>query len=116
MTLAADVPTGSPAVGQLAYSFDLDIDGDGTADYTATLALVPGGGFSPTLIDKRTGSKLSGSDFPGTANIAGATVALTVRFEALGCPSDRRGPWGVRSRRRQARRRATRSLTRPASG
>jgi hypothetical protein len=87
MTLAADVPPGSPVVGQLAYSFDLDIDGDGTADYTATLALVPGGGFGPTLLDKRTGSKLAGPDFPGTANVAGRTITLTVRFEALGCPS-----------------------------
>ena len=87
MTLADGVPTGSPAVGSLAYSFDLDTDGDGTADYTATLALVPGGGFSPTLIDKHAGSKLTGSDFPGTATVAGATIALTVRFEALGCPS-----------------------------
>jgi hypothetical protein len=86
MTLAAAVPPGSPAVGQLAYSFDLDTDGDGTADYTATLALIPGGGFSPTLVDKHTGSKLTGSDFPGTATISGSTIALTVRFEALGCP------------------------------
>jgi hypothetical protein len=86
MTLAAAVPTGSPAVGSLAYSFDLDTDGDGTADYTATLGLLPGGGFSPTLVDKHTGSKLTGSDFPGTATVTGATIALTVRFEALGCP------------------------------
>lgn len=86
LDLADSVPTGSPAVGQLAYVFSLDVDGDGAWDYTATLGLLPGGGFQPTLLDRRSGVRLDGSAFPGTARLDGSHVSLTVRLDAIGCP------------------------------
>ena len=85
--LAADVPTGTPLVGELAYAFDLDTNGDGVADMTAALTLQPGGGFTPSLLDARSGAPVGGPAFPGTANVAGRTITMTVRFEALGCPA-----------------------------
>lgn len=86
LDLAAAVPPGSPEVGQLAYVFSLDVDGDGAWDHTATLRLVPEGGFRPTLVDRRSGVRLEGAAYPGTANLAGRSVTLTVPFAALGCP------------------------------
>ncbi|HEY4189415.1 MAG TPA: hypothetical protein VGM28_03260, partial [Candidatus Limnocylindrales bacterium] len=83
----------------LAYAFELDTDGDGIADMTASLTLLPGGGFSPTLVDARTGAPVAGATFPGTADLAGRTITLTVRLEALGCPPN----VGVRATSKQTR-------------
>jgi hypothetical protein len=99
MDLAADVPAGTPLVGSLAYSFDLDTDGDGVADITAALTLAPGGGYTPSLVDARTGAPVVTGAFPGTANLAGRTITMTVGFEALGCPPN----VGVRARSKQTR-------------
>ena len=87
LDLAAAVPPGSPGVGQLAYAFQLDVDGDGEWDYTATLKLVPGGGFQPGLARRSSGQPLEGPSFPGTANLAGSTISLTLRLDAIGCPA-----------------------------
>lgn len=87
LDLAGAVPTGSPTVGQLAYVFSLDVDGDGAWDYTATLQLVPGGGFQPSLVDRRTGDRLEGAAYPGTANLAGRSITLTLPLDALACPA-----------------------------
>jgi hypothetical protein len=86
LDLADAVPAGSPQVGQLAYSFYLDVDADGAWDYTASLALVPEGGFRPALIDRRSGGRLEGPRYPGTANLAGRSITLTVQLDAIGCP------------------------------
>lgn len=86
LDLAGAVPTGSPAVGQLAYVYSIDVDGDGTPDYTAALTLLPGGGFQPSLVDLRTGAKLEGSAYPGSATTAGRNITLTLRLDAIGCP------------------------------
>jgi hypothetical protein len=86
LDLAAAVPTGSPSVGLLAYTFSIDVDGDGAWDYRATLSLVPEGGFRPSLANRRTGQTLEGSAYPGTANMAGQSITLTVPLATLGCP------------------------------
>ena len=99
LDLAAEVPPGSPNVGSLAYEFALDIDGDGTADQTVTLAQLPGGGFSPTLTDARTGARLTGPSFPGTADLGGRAISMTVTLTALGCPP----VIGVRATSRQTK-------------
>ncbi|HEV8402636.1 MAG TPA: hypothetical protein VGQ31_06340 [Candidatus Limnocylindrales bacterium] len=99
MDLAADVPAGTPLVGSLAYTFDLDTDGDGSADVTAALTLAPGGGYTPSLVDARTGAPVVAGAFPGTANLAGRTITMSVRFEALGCPAS----VGVRASSKQTR-------------
>ncbi|MEA2654489.1 MAG: hypothetical protein QOI37_1716 [Chloroflexota bacterium] len=87
LDLGAAVPPGSPDVGQLAYVFSLDVDGDGTADYTATFELIPGGPYRPVLVDTRSGKRLEGAAYPGTASLAGQTVTLTLPLDSLGCPS-----------------------------
>lgn len=99
LDLAAEVPPGSPNVGSLAYEFALDIDGDGTADQTVSLAQLPGGGFSPTLTDARSGARLTGSSFPGTADLGGRAISMTVTLTALGCPP----VIGVRATSRQTK-------------
>lgn len=86
MSMAAAVPTGTPAVGQLAYRFYLDADNDGVWDRMAALESAAGGGFIPVLVDRRTGERLEGARYPGTANLAGRLISLTVRLEDLGCP------------------------------
>ena len=87
LDLAGAVPPGSPAVGQLAYVFSLDVDGDGVSDHTATLKLVPEGGFRPSLVARTGGSPREGPDYPGTADLTGSTVSLTLRLDAIGCPA-----------------------------
>lgn len=86
MDLAGAVPTGTPGVGLVGYTFSLDVDVDGTEDYGAALKLAPGGGFQPSLTNRRTGTVLDGPAYPGTATLAGRTITLTVPLEALGCP------------------------------
>jgi hypothetical protein len=86
LDLAAAVPPGSPSVGQLAYMFYLDIDGDRAWDVTVALKLVPEGGFRPSFIDRRSGRTLEGPQYPGAASLTGSTVSLTLRLEAIGCP------------------------------
>ncbi len=87
MSMAAAVPAGSPAVGQLAYRFYLDLDGDGAWDRMAALEALAGGGFVPVLVDRHTGKRLQAQDFPGVVDLAGPVISLTVRLDALGCPS-----------------------------
>ena len=87
LDLAGAVPSSNPSVGQLAYVFSLDVDGDGVWDYTATLKLVPEGGFRPSLVARAGGTPREGPDYPGTANLAGSTVSLTLRLDAIGCPA-----------------------------
>jgi len=87
LILADSVPTGSPDVGELAYVFSLDVDGDGAWDDNVTLRLFPGGGFQPTLLDRRKSVTLEGSDYPGTAHLEGSRVSLTLRLDAIGCPA-----------------------------
>jgi hypothetical protein len=87
MSLAADVPTGSPAVGQLAYRFAIDANGDGTWDHMAALELAAGGGFVPVFLDRASGVRSAGpGSYPGTAYIAGRVITLTVPLAALSCP------------------------------
>ena len=87
LDLADTVPPGSPAVGQVAYVFYLDVDGDGAWDYTVTLGLLPGGGYQPSFVDRTSSKKLEGAAFPGTAQLEGQHVSLTVRLDAMGCPA-----------------------------
>ncbi len=87
LDLAGSVPPGSPAVGQVAYVFYLDVDGDGAWDDTATLGLLPGGGYQPRFVDRTSGKTLDGAAFPGTAQLEGQRVSLTVRLDAMGCPA-----------------------------
>jgi len=103
LDLAAAVPAGSPAVGQLAYHFYLDVDGDGAWDYTAALKLVPEGGFRPSLVGRGSTPPLEGPAFPGTANLAGSTISLMLRLDAIGCPSS----VGVRADSQQTKAGAT---------
>jgi hypothetical protein len=86
MSLAADVPTGSPAVGQLAYRFSIDANGDGTWDHMAGLELAAGGGFVPVFLDRASGVRSTGPSYPGTADITGRVITLTVPLAALSCP------------------------------
>lgn len=86
MSLAADVPTGSPAVGQLAYRFSIDANGDGTWDHMAAFELAAGGGFVPVFLDRASGVRSAGPSYPGTAYIAGRVITLTVPLAALSCP------------------------------
>jgi hypothetical protein len=86
LSLAAPVPPGTPAVGQLAYRFYLDTDGDGTWDDMAALEAVPGGGFVPVLVDRLTGRRREGAEYPGTAALSGQLVSMTVRLADIGCP------------------------------
>jgi hypothetical protein len=86
LDLAGAVPPGSPAVGQLAYTYSIDVDGDGTPDFTVALTLLPGGGFQPSLTDLRTGARLDGSAYPGSATTAGRNITITLRLDAIGCP------------------------------
>ena len=87
LALGAAVPAGTPPVGMLAYRFLLDTDDDGAWDRSASLELRPGGGFTPVLLDRRTGKRQEGAGYPGTANVAGSDVDLTLPLEALGCPT-----------------------------
>lgn len=87
LALGAAVPAGTPPVGMLAYRFFLDTDDDGEWDRSASLELRPGGGFTPVLLDRRTAKRQEGASYPGTANLAGAEVTLTLPMEALGCPT-----------------------------
>jgi hypothetical protein len=91
LTLSLDlfdpIPTGSPSVGELAYVFYLDVDGDGTWDWSAGLTLVPGGGFRPSLVEQSSGRRLEAAAFPGTANMAGRTLTMTIPLGAIGCPA-----------------------------
>jgi hypothetical protein len=103
LDLAAAVPAGSPTVGQLAYLFYLDVDSDGAWDYTAALTLVPEGGFRPSLLGRGSTPPLEGPAFPGTANLAGSTISLTLRLDAIGCPSS----VGVRAASQQTKAGAT---------
>jgi hypothetical protein len=86
MTLADSAPTGSPLVGVLAYRFYLDTDDDGAWNWVVALDLVPGGGYVPSIAD-RAGSRESGPAFPGTVNLSGGRISMTVPLDALGCPS-----------------------------
>ena len=86
MSLATDVPSGSPLVGLLAYRFYLGTGDDGAWDQMAALELAPGGGFVPVLVDRSTGGRLEGSRYPGTASLAGRRITLTVPLADLGCP------------------------------
>jgi len=86
LDLAGAVPSSNPSVGQLAYVFYLDVDGDGAWDYTATFKLVPEGGYRPSLATSAGGAPREGPDYPGTAALAGSTVSLTLRLDAIGCP------------------------------
>jgi hypothetical protein len=87
LRVAAPPPASSVAAGVLTYAFALDLNGDGQADRSAELALVPEGGFRPVLIDLATGSRLEGAQFPGTAGLTGADVTLSVSLDALACPA-----------------------------
>jgi hypothetical protein len=87
LDLAGAVPPGSPAVGQLAYTYSIDVDGDGTPDYAVALTLLPGGGFQPSLTDLRTGARLEGSAYPGSATTAGRSITITLRLDAIRCPT-----------------------------
>jgi hypothetical protein len=80
------VPTAALLVGNVAYRFYLDMDGDGTWDHMAALEAVPGSGFVPVLVDRLPGRKREGSEFPGTANVSGHIVSMTVRVADIGCP------------------------------
>jgi len=86
MALADDIPPGSPTIGILAYQFYLDADGDGAWDHMAGLELAPGGGFVPVFVDRASGVQSKGPNYPGTANLAGRVISLTVRLAALSCP------------------------------
>lgn len=87
MTLAADVPPGSPVIGMLAYQVLLDADGDGAWDHMAGLESVPGGGLVPVFADRSSGVRLKGPSYPGTANLSGRVITLTVPLAALSCPT-----------------------------
>ncbi len=86
MSVSAAVPTGTPNVGQLRYQFLLDLDGDGEADRIGALEAVPGGGFVPVLEDRRTGARIEAGQFPGTAELSGNVITLTIALQAIGCP------------------------------
>ena len=86
-----------------------------SVDYTAALKLVPEGGFRPSLVGRGSTPPLEGAAYPGTANLAGSTISLTLRLDAIGCPRAS-GYARPRSRPRPARRPATRSPMRPTPG
>jgi len=86
MTLADGVPTGSPTVGQLAYRFYLDTGGDGAWDHMVALELVAGGGFVPVLLDRASGVRSEGPRYPGTTNLAGPVISMTIPLAAVSCP------------------------------
>ena len=86
MTLADDVPAGFPDVGLLAYRFYVDADGDGSWDHMAGLELAPGGGFVPVFVDRASGARSEGPRYPGSANLAGRVISMTVPLTAMGCP------------------------------
>jgi len=109
LDLAGAVPAGNPSVGQLAYVFYVDVDGDGAWDYTATFKLVPEGGYRPSLATRAGGAGREGPDFPGTAALAGSTVSLTLRLDAIGCPAS----VGVRAASQQTKAGATAGDTVP---
>ena len=87
LSLAAAAPAGTAVVGQLAYRFYLDIDGDGLWDHMAALEAVPGDGFVPALVDRLPGRKQQGPAYPGTAEVSGDSVAMTVRLTDIRCSS-----------------------------
>jgi hypothetical protein len=87
MSLAATVPTGDPRAGGLAYRFYLDTDGDSTWDYMAALESAPNGDFVPVLVDRLPGRKREGATYPGTVNVSGQVVAMTVPLADIGCPA-----------------------------
>jgi hypothetical protein len=103
LTLAGDLPTGSPGVGVVAYRFNLDTNGDDQPDYRVGLEWAPGGGYVPVLESIVPPKRLIGPAFPGTASFAGSRIAVTVTLDALGCPST----IGVRGRAEQTRGGAT---------
>jgi hypothetical protein len=87
ISLAANVPPGTPLVGQLAYRFLLDTNEDGDWDKAAALELTPGGGYVSALVDRSTMTRLEGPRFPGTASLAGSRITLAVELKALACPA-----------------------------
>ncbi len=87
MTLAAVIPTDDPLAGLLAYRFYLDTDGDATWDHMAALEAAPTGGFVPVLVDRLPGRKREGDRYPGTANVSGQVVSMTVPLADMGCPA-----------------------------
>lgn len=86
LSLVAAVPPGGPTVGILGYRFLLDTNDDGAWDHIVALELKAGGGFVPVLLD-RSGTRLEGPAYPGTANLAGSRISMSVSVEALGCPA-----------------------------
>lgn len=112
MVLAASVPPGSPVVGMAKYRFLIDGDGDREWDWSAALELRPGGGYVPVLSDRAGGQRQEGPAFPGTANLAGSVITMSVRFDALGCPP----ALAVRGRAEETRSSATISGESPPDG
>lgn len=87
MSLAAPAPASSPLVGVLAYRFYLDTGDNGDWDHVVALELAPEGGYVPSLLDRSTGDRLAGPGYPGSANLAGGQITMTLRLEAVGNPS-----------------------------
>ena len=84
--LAAAIPASTVTVGTVRYDFGLDTQGDGVADFVASLENLPEGGYRPVLTESATGRRLEGPDFPGKAASNGGEVTLTLDLAAINCP------------------------------
>lgn len=109
LTLAGVLPAApSPTIERLFYMVALHTDGDAVRErddprvgigYSVRLMNEVGGDYEPELVDWSGSDPIyhRGSSFPGTADVAGDTVVLTVPLAALGDPYVIRvGAWTMR--------------------
>jgi len=79
-------PPLDPAAEQLAFTVNVDTDGDGRPDDTLLVSnRLPGGAaYAASLSDRATGEQLTGAAFPGTLEVAALRVQVTVPLASLG--------------------------------
>jgi LysM repeat protein len=89
LQLLTSPPDVDGTVEPIVYTINIDTTGDGEPDDAVTYQNnVPGQtGWVATLLDRVSGTQLSGPSFPGTVKVTQTAVDLVVSLESLGVPS-----------------------------
>jgi LysM repeat protein len=82
-------PPTDPSVETVTYTINIDTDGDDEPDFTVVYSnALPGQlGYAASLQDRKAGSELTGSAFPGSVTVLSKTIRLTVTRAAVGDPA-----------------------------
>lgn len=83
MELLTDAPKRDPNV---SYQWALDVDGNGFADYEVHLEGRGNGAYFPLIWDGVGTPTLMGDAFPGTFDVIGNYLDMSVPFETIGWP------------------------------